>query len=168
MTTFHMNNLVTQYTSKLVCALYSLNETSVNKDGTARNCKGVQLGIFYYEEAVIKGLRPHGGKESLAYLTDVTLYLQVLDQLELAPCFAAKLPTDSHLIIFTNRFQQGHSRREIGAATVPNSQKEKKTEKSSDHARTIVKVRRRIKKEQLTAERRGNILSYIRTLRRPR
>jgi hypothetical protein len=103
MVALDVNDLVTQNSGELVGAADPFEEARMDIDGTARHCEGVQLRIFHDKEAIVEGLRTHGGDKPLAHLVDVALHLGMLNQLEFLPRLATELPADPHLLIFSRR-----------------------------------------------------------------
>ena len=103
MTSFDVNDFVTQHAGKLIRALRPLDESREDVDGTAWDGKSIELIFVYDEEAIIERLRSRGGQNSPPHTVDIALGFGMIYKFQMLFRLAPKFAANPNFFVFSRR-----------------------------------------------------------------
>jgi hypothetical protein len=130
MSIFDVNNFVSHDAGELRRALDAAYEAREEINRTPGHRKGVELRIFDDKETIVERLWPHNRKQPLPHAADVSLDLQVIDEVEVLLGFTPEFPADSFLLIFLDGLHEWDFCRGIGTAAAESNNEERRTKRT--------------------------------------
>jgi hypothetical protein len=107
MTSFDVNNFMTEDAGKLICALGPLDEAREDVDRTARDGESIELVFIDDKEPIIERLRSHGSQNSPPHAVDIALGFRMVYKFEMLFCLAAELAANPDFFVFPRRTYTG-------------------------------------------------------------